>query len=78
MVTERRISAGEFKSTCLRLMDDVQRSKRSVVITKRGKPVAKLVPYSEDALQLFGALAGTAHVHGDLIQPIDVLWEANG
>lgn len=43
----KSIAAGKFKDVCLKTLDDVARTRTSVVITKRGKPVAKLVPYSE-------------------------------
>jgi len=40
----KMIAAGKFKDLCLRVLDDVQRTKSAVVITKRGRPIAKLVP----------------------------------
>jgi antitoxin (DNA-binding transcriptional repressor) of toxin-antitoxin stability system len=41
----KSIAAGKFKNVCLKMLDDIAASKTSVVITKRGRPVAKLVPY---------------------------------
>jgi prevent-host-death family protein len=41
----KAIAAGKFKNVCLKMLDDVEATKTSVVITKRGRPVAKLVPY---------------------------------
>jgi len=41
------IPAGEFKAKCLKLLDEVQKQRRQIVITKRGKPVARLVPLAE-------------------------------
>ncbi len=38
------ISAAEFKAKCLKIMDEIARTRKPIVITKRGKPVAKLVP----------------------------------
>ena len=43
------IPAGEFKAHCLKLMDEVQAQRKSIIITKRGKPIAKLVPYDDEA-----------------------------
>ena len=43
-----QFSAAEFKSKCLKIMDGVNLYHEVIVITKRGKPVAKLVPYSEN------------------------------
>ena len=42
---KRCVAASEFKANCLRLMDEVARERRPIIITKRGKPVAKLVPF---------------------------------
>ena len=68
---ERRISAAEFKTNCLRLMDDVAKRRVPIVITKRGKPVAKLVPVDEGPIDLFGYMAGTIKICGDIVSPID-------
>lgn len=71
------ISAGEFKAKCLKLMDEVASTHEPVVITKRGKPVAMMVPVEpEQAVSMFGYMAGTATVRGDIVAPIDVEWEA--
>lgn len=41
---ERRISASEFKATCLALLDEVERTHGEIVITKRGRAIARLTP----------------------------------
>jgi len=46
-VTERQIKASEFKARCLALLDEVAQSHTSLVVTKHGKPVARLVPLDE-------------------------------
>ncbi|MBI2189728.1 MAG: type II toxin-antitoxin system Phd/YefM family antitoxin [Acidobacteria bacterium] len=53
----KSIAAGKFKNICLKTLDDVAATKTTVVITKRGRPVAKLVPYVEPARK--GGLAGS-------------------
>ena len=71
------VPAGEFKARCLKLMDEVRATRRPIVITKRGKPVAKLVPVEEEAPTIFGRLKGTVTIHGDIVGPIDDLdWHA--
>ena len=45
----KTIGAGKFKNVCLKTLDEVASSKSPVVITKRGRPVAKLVPYAASA-----------------------------
>ncbi len=74
---EEVLAAGTFKSKCLKLMDDVQKRRIEIVITKRGKPVAKLIPYEEKPPILFGFMKGTAKVNGDITAPINVKWNAN-
>ena len=72
------IPAGQFKAKCLQIMDQVARSRQPVTITKRGKPVAKLVPADDPAElePLFGYMAGTAEIRGDIVQSLDVEWSA--
>jgi prevent-host-death family protein len=73
---ERSIPASEFKAKCLGLLDEVARKRAPVVITKRGKPVAKLVPIRQKPRDLFGYMAGSGKIIGDIISPIDGDWEA--
>jgi prevent-host-death family protein len=72
--TTRQITAAEFKAKCLRLMDEVAKRRTSIVITKRGKPVAKLVPADDTSVDPFGCMAGTIEILGDIVSPIDVEW----
>jgi len=66
------VAAADFKANCLRLMDEVAQQRRPIIITKRGKPVAKLVPVEEqETIDLFGYMAGTAKICGDIISPIE-------
>jgi prevent-host-death family protein len=68
--TMRRMPAGEFKARCLRVMEEVKSYRTSVVITKKGRPVAKLVPADEPVSEVFGCMAGTAEIAGDLEAPV--------
>jgi prevent-host-death family protein len=71
------VKASEFKAKCLALMDEVARTGQSVVITKRGEPVAELVPcQATQRPELFGIWKGKVEILGDIISPIDVEWEA--
>ncbi len=79
MVMKEEIAAGIFKSKCLQLLDEVQQTGKEYVVTKRGKPVARLVPVQTLAeKRLFGSMKGTIQIVGDIISPIDVRWEADG
>ena len=65
----KKIAAGSFKVHCLAVMDEVQAKRETVVITKRGKPVAKLVPVEEQTDDLFGFLRGKVTIVGDVVSP---------
>lgn len=67
----RYVGAADFKANCLRLLDEVAQQRRPIVITKRGKPVAKLVPVETGAVNLFGRMAGSTKICGDIISPIE-------
>lgn len=66
----KSIPAGEFKARCLQVMDEVQRQGEPVVVTKRGKPVVKLVPAGRPAREIFDCLKGQFEIVGDIVGPI--------
>ena len=70
-----QIAAGEFKAKCLKLLDEVAEQRKTLVITKHGKPVAQVIPMPPE-VDLFGALRGSGTIMGDIISPLDVEWEA--
>ena len=72
----RMVKASEFKAKCLKLMDEVAENGEEIVITKNGKPVAKLTAYRERPKTLFGTGRGRMKILGDIISPLDVEWEA--
>ena len=71
----KTMPAGEFKAKCLKLMDQVQARRETVVITKRGKPVAMLVPVAENPDPIFGFMKGKGKITGDIVGPILTLEE---
>lgn len=71
------IQAGNFKAKCLQLMDEVSEKHISIVITKHGKPIAKLMPIEEIPIDLFGCLKNSVTIKKDIIAPINVDWESN-
>ena len=73
----RAVTASEFKARCLQLMEEVNDTGEELVITKRGRPVGKLVPYRQRSASLIGLMKGQIKILGDIIEPIDVKWEAN-
>jgi prevent-host-death family protein len=72
----RIIKASEFKAKCLAIMDEVERTGQSVLITKNGKPVAELVPHRASSPNALGLLKDRLFITGDIISPIDVEWDA--
>ena len=58
------IAAGEFKAHCLALLDEVAETGREIIVTKRGKPVAKLTP-----IEAPKSLKGSVRVLGDIVSP---------
>ena len=69
------IGAGDFKAKCLQLLDEVAKQRETLIITKRGKPIAKLVPVEPDK-KLFGALQGSVIGEMDIVSPVTVKWAA--
>ena len=74
MIHETEIGAGAFKSQCLKLLDSVALSRESLVITKRGKAVARLVPMPQTS-SLFGAMSGSVMKTGDIVSPLKNEWK---
>jgi prevent-host-death family protein len=71
--TERRVPAGEFKAHCLSLLDEVALTGQSLIITKRGRAVARLVPLAE---QMPAPLMGSILAERDIVTPLDEQWDA--
>ncbi len=75
----RTIAAGEFKAKCLAILDEVGELDEEVIVTKRGKPVARLVPLAKKKdvdKWPFPDLSHLFEYIGDVVTPIDVEWEA--
>jgi prevent-host-death family protein len=69
----REIPAAKFKEQCLAILDQVE--EEGIVITKRGKPVAKLIPIRAASAELIGGLKGTIRIKGD-ITSTGLRWDA--
>ena len=72
---EHIIAAGDFNAKCLQMLDEVAEQREPLLITKQGKPVARLIPVSSEH-SLFGAMAGSVLSETDILAPIDVDWAA--
>ena len=75
----KTMRAGEFKARCLKVMDQVRATREPVIITKRGRPVAKLVAIDKRSDDIFGCLKGVVEIVGDIESPLVAPeeWEAN-
>ena len=67
MRSERVVTASDFKAKCLSLIDEVSSGGQELIITKRGKPVARLVPMAAERRALRGAWKGHVRVTGDIV-----------
>lgn len=75
-MAQKRVSTSELKTRCAQVIDRVVKGREALVIVRRGRPVAKLVPIEKQGTSLFGALRGCLTVHGDIISPTDEPWDA--
>lgn len=72
-----QVTATEFKARCLELMDRVRQEGRSVVVTKRGRPVVRVIPYEERTKPILGFVHEGIISYGDIVTPADEPWEAD-
>lgn len=75
----KTIPAGEFKTHCLRIMDEVKKRRQPLLITKKGVAVVKLVPVEDAERDVFGCLEGVIEIVGDIEAPVvePEAWEAD-
>ena len=66
----KQMPAGKFKARCLSVMDDVGATGEPVIITKRGTPVAQIVPVTSKKQDIFGFMSGEFKIAGDIESPV--------
>ncbi|MXX37639.1 MAG: type II toxin-antitoxin system Phd/YefM family antitoxin [Gemmatimonadetes bacterium] len=71
----RTIKASEFKTKCLKLMDEVADSGVEIDNTKNGRPVSRLVPYRDEEPTMFGRNRDQIRILGDIISPLEFDWD---
>jgi prevent-host-death family protein len=74
MSTQRSVGATHFKAHCLAILDRVAETGESIVVTKRGRPVARVVPARQAGRS---SLRGSVTVRGDIVAPLLDAWEAD-
>lgn len=69
------IGSAEFKSRCLELVDRVKEARAEYIVTRHGRPVAKLVPIDADEPSSpFGSMAGTVLAYDGPFDPVPGAW----
>ena len=71
----RTVAAARFKAECLALLDRVAATGEELVVTKRGRPVARVLPLEQD--REGRSLLGSVDERGDITTPIDDAWDAS-
>jgi prevent-host-death family protein len=66
----KQMRASVFKARCLAVMDDVQATGEPVIVTKRGKPVVKVIPIKPEKDNIFGSMADEVKIVGDIESPV--------
>ena len=69
----RQLNASKFKEQCLALLDHL--GPEGIIITKRGKPIAKLLPIARESAQLIGSMKGKVKPKDDLLST-GLRWDA--
>ena len=76
------IAISKFKATCLRLLDDVKKTGNSLIVTRRGEPIALIMPPPPPAQsdRWLGSMKGELTLAGDVVAPVlgETNWEALG
>jgi antitoxin (DNA-binding transcriptional repressor) of toxin-antitoxin stability system len=72
------IAIGKFKTHCYKLLDQSQKENKQITITRKGKAIAQIVPLRENIKKpsIFGMMKNIASINSDLLDPIDVKWNA--
>jgi len=66
----KQMRASIFKARCLSVMDDIQATGEPIIVTKRGKPVVKVVPADTEKDEIFGFMSGKCRIVGDIESPV--------
>jgi prevent-host-death family protein len=66
----KQMRASAFKARCLSVMNDVQATGEPVLVTKRGKPVVKVIPAEPEKGDILGFMAGEFEIVGDIESPV--------
>lgn len=71
----KKIAISKFKAQCLEIIENIQSDREPIVITKRDKPVARVLPLDSEKVSLFGMFKSRGKINGDIISPIEEKWD---
>jgi antitoxin (DNA-binding transcriptional repressor) of toxin-antitoxin stability system len=74
-----QIPIEKFQTKYLKLIDDIQKNHSEIIITKLGKPIAKIIPILDKQIEksLFGYMKDSVLIHEDILEPIEENWEVD-
>ncbi|MBA8667546.1 type II toxin-antitoxin system Phd/YefM family antitoxin [Holosporaceae bacterium 'Namur'] len=75
---DKHLPISEFKAHCYEILENVQGQHQSFIISKRGKPIARVIPIDNNNTKLAGSFKGKCNIIGDIITPVDITWDAEG
>ena len=70
----KTIAVGEFKAKCLKIFEEVHTKQDKIIITKRGEPIAEILPFSGKTGDVREKLKNSILFEGDIVSPIDEPW----
>jgi len=72
MAMEDEVSISKFKATCLALLDRVKRTGRPILVTRKGEPIAQVIPAPPPSRpkSWLGSLRTTGRITGDIVSPV--------
>ncbi|WP_103897052.1 type II toxin-antitoxin system Phd/YefM family antitoxin [Rickettsia fournieri] len=71
-----KIAISQFKSHCLAIIEKLQTDKESIIITKRDREIAQILPINTKKISLFGMLKNKAEIKADILEPVEEKWNA--
>ena len=74
---KQKVAISDFKSHCLEILSNLEKTQSSIIITKRNRPIATVSAFSKSTPSIFGIFRDQIEIKGDIISPMDDEWEAD-
>ena len=72
-----KIPVSYFKSHCLQILNNLQKTNQTITITKRNKQLAQIIPIKKNVNSIFNILKTSAAIKGDIVQSLEEEWDAD-